>query len=42
MNGTGSRFKFQIRFPKNEEEIVRVAGGEAPLGGGGDARQGRG
>jgi hypothetical protein len=34
--------KFQIRFPKYEEGIVRVAGGEANAGGGGATGQGRG
>jgi hypothetical protein len=35
-------WSFQIRFPKNEEEIVWVAGGETPAGGGGVTGQGRG
>ncbi len=34
--------KFQIRFPKYEEGIVRDAGGQTPAGGGGVTGQGRG
>ncbi len=34
--------KFQNRFPKYEEGIVRVAGGETPAWGGGATGQGRG